>query len=79
MGCWDDERDEVPAFEELIGSHGGMGGEQGEPFVMFPTRFEWNDDVDVVGADHMHRVLHGWTHGNGGAPSGGVDKVATPS
>jgi uncharacterized membrane protein YvlD (DUF360 family) len=79
MGCWDEERDEVPAFEELIGSHGGMGGEQGEPFVMFPTRFEWNDDVDVVGADHMHRVLHGWTHGNGGAPSGGVDKVATPS
>ena len=31
MGYYDAELGEVPAFEELIGSHGGMGGEQGEP------------------------------------------------
>ena len=30
------ETDEVAAFEELVGSHGGMGGGQCFPFVLFP-------------------------------------------
>ncbi len=29
---------EVAAFEELVGSHGGMGGTQGFPFVLHPER-----------------------------------------
>ena len=28
--------DEVAAFEELVGSHGGMGGGQSHPFVLHP-------------------------------------------
>ena len=30
--------DEVAAFEELVGSHGGMGGGQAHPFVLAPAR-----------------------------------------
>ena len=33
---------EVAAFEELIGSHGGLGGPQTEPFILHPS--EWKLD-----------------------------------
>ena len=32
------DTEEVAAFEELVGSHGGMGGSQSFPFVLFPSR-----------------------------------------
>jgi uncharacterized membrane protein YvlD (DUF360 family) len=52
---WADS-DEVAAFEELVGSHGGMGGEQSYPFVLAPS--EWQIPADsVIGAESMHRHL----------------------
>ena len=53
------DTDEVAAFEELVGSHGGMGGSQSLPFVLFPSELHFPDQ-EVVGAEHMHRVLRGW-------------------
>ena len=32
-----EETGEVAAFEELVGSHGGMGGTQSHPFVLHPA------------------------------------------
>jgi uncharacterized membrane protein YvlD (DUF360 family) len=53
------ETDEVAAFEELVGSHGGMGGEQSFPFVLAPS--EWQMPVDpVIGAESMHRHMRRW-------------------
>jgi uncharacterized membrane protein YvlD (DUF360 family) len=50
---------EVAAFEELVGSHGGLGGPQTSPFLLFPA--EWPlDDVDLVGAPAVHRQLRRW-------------------
>ena len=34
---YDAENDEVCAFEELVGSHGGVGGSQSEPFILYPS------------------------------------------
>jgi hypothetical protein len=51
--------DEVAAFEELVGSHGGMGGPQAYPFVLFPADLRYPEEP-VVGAEAMHRVLRGW-------------------
>jgi len=53
------ELDEVAAFEELVGSHGGMGGGQSHPFVMHPPGLTWPDGP-VVGSIAVHRVLRGW-------------------
>ena len=50
---------EVAAFEELVGSHGGMGGTQSYPFVLHPSELEWPPD-EVVGAERVHRILRGW-------------------
>jgi hypothetical protein len=53
------ESDEVAAFEELVGSHGGMGGGQSHPFVLYPS--DWRDpDAPVVGAETLHRHMRGW-------------------
>ncbi|MGZ8879574.1 MAG: alkaline phosphatase family protein, partial [Halobacteriota archaeon] len=53
---YDPDSDEVAAFEELIGSHGGLGGTQCQPFVMYPT--EWDlAQTEIVGAEQLHELL----------------------
>jgi len=55
---------EVAAFEELVGSHGGMGGTQSFPFVLHPAELEWPAE-EVVGAERVHRIFRGWLAGLG--------------
>jgi hypothetical protein len=50
---------EVAAFEELVGSHGGLGGTQSFPFVLHPSELAWPED-EVVGAERVHRIFRGW-------------------
>jgi uncharacterized membrane protein YvlD (DUF360 family) len=70
--CWP-EFEEVAAFEELVGSHGGMGGTQSFPFVLHPQELEWPRE-EVVGAERVHRILRGWLAGLGqGAYASEVD------
>lgn len=58
------EEDEVAAFEELVGSHGGLGGMQSHPFAVVPK--EWSEAPDViVGAGEMHKVLVKWLEEGG--------------
>ncbi len=48
----------VICFEEQVGSHGGAGGSQTEPFVMFPERFgELGNEIN--NPEDMHRFLTG--------------------
>jgi hypothetical protein len=55
---WEDT-DEVAAFEELVGSHGGMGGEQSHPFALAPA--DWAKPSEpVVGAEIMHQLMRRW-------------------
>ena len=53
------ELGEVAAFEELIGSHGGLGGPQTEPFILHPVEWELDEDVPL-GAPAMYRNLRRW-------------------
>lgn len=52
---YDAESDEVCAFEELIGSHGGLGGSQTRPFIMYPS--EWQDPGELIGAKSIYDFL----------------------
>jgi uncharacterized membrane protein YvlD (DUF360 family) len=53
------ETDEVAAFEELVGSHGGMGGEQSYPFALAPA--SWTMPAGpIVGAEEMHHLMRRW-------------------
>ncbi|MGV9276765.1 alkaline phosphatase family protein [Streptomyces griseosporeus] len=53
---------EVLAFEEQIGSHGGLGGAQGRPFLLSPLVCSppVDDGAELVGAEQVHRVLRRW-------------------
>jgi uncharacterized membrane protein YvlD (DUF360 family) len=51
--------EEVAAFEELVGSHGGMGGGQSFPFAFVPA--EWSPPEEpVIGAEAMHAHFRRW-------------------
>lgn len=52
--------EEVPAFEELVGSHGGLGGWQNEAVLIHPAG--WPQQGELVGPDAVHRQLLGWLH-----------------
>ncbi len=43
-----------------MGNHGGLGGEQTRPFLLYPA--EWELDADeLVGAETVYRNLKRWT------------------
>jgi uncharacterized membrane protein YvlD (DUF360 family) len=52
---YDEKTNEVCAFEELIGSHGGLGGNQTKPFILYPS--EWENPGDLIGAESIYRFL----------------------
>jgi uncharacterized membrane protein YvlD (DUF360 family) len=56
---------EVAAFEELVGSHGGMGGTQAHPLVLHPADLPWPEEEEVVGAESVHRIFRSWLAGLG--------------
>jgi hypothetical protein len=59
---------EVLAFEEQIGSHGGLGGAQGRPFLLSPLGLSAPaaQGEELVGAEHVHRVLRRWLRESNG-------------
>lgn len=52
----------VHAFEEQIGSHGGLGGEQSRPFLLWPAELSAPvaEGTELVGAEQVHGVLRRW-------------------
>jgi uncharacterized membrane protein YvlD (DUF360 family) len=56
---YDPQLDEGCAFEELISFHGGLGGLQTRPFVLFPASLP-SPDEPLVGAASIHALLRGW-------------------
>ncbi|SDF66182.1 Uncharacterized membrane protein YvlD, DUF360 family [Klenkia brasiliensis] len=55
---FDPTTEEASAFEPHVGSHGGLGGPQQRGFLLHPAGFA--EPGEVVGAEHLHRVLRGW-------------------
>ena len=60
--AYDAATGEVHAFEEQIGSHGGLGGEQGHPFLLWPVQLSAPVAAgeQLVGAERVHTVLRRW-------------------
>ncbi|MEU6658160.1 phage holin family protein [Streptomyces sp. NPDC046821] len=59
---YDPDEGDVLAFEEQIGSHGGLGGAQGHPFLLAPDAFSppVAEGAELVGAEQVHQVLRRW-------------------
>ncbi|MEV5872825.1 phage holin family protein [Streptomyces sp. NPDC052101] len=66
----DPDDGEVLAFEEQIGSHGGLGGAQSHPFLLAPLELSapvGEGEGELAGAEQVHRVLRRWLHELGAA------------
>ncbi|MGZ0203161.1 alkaline phosphatase family protein, partial [Streptomyces sp. RM1] len=60
--AYDPADGEVLAFEEQIGSHGGLGGAQSRPFLLSPVDLSAPvpDGERLTGAEQVHQVLRRW-------------------
>ncbi|WP_308071156.1 phage holin family protein [Streptomyces spinosus] len=60
--AYDPADGEVLAFEEQIGSHGGLGGAQSHPFLLSPHELSApaGGGEELTGAEHVHHVLRRW-------------------
>ena len=68
---YDPSLEEGCAFEELISFHGGLGGPQTRPFLLYPAALPITD-TPIVGAAAVNLLLRGWrAHLNGGTPDDG--------
>ena len=56
---YDPVMDEVYAFEEQVGSHGALGGDQIHPFILFPSSWQF-PQIEVVSAENVHKLLKSW-------------------
>jgi hypothetical protein len=59
VSAYDPVTEEVAAFEELVGCHGGLGGWQTEALLVYPSHFA-RREPELVGPDAVHRELVGW-------------------
>ena len=59
IGQVDPRTREVVSFEELVGSHGGLGGAQEEPFLAAPPDWPRLEETPV-GSPAIHRQLRAW-------------------
>jgi len=56
---YDPDLEEGCAFEELISFHGGLGGPQTQPFILYPKTLPLSEEP-LVGAAGIHELLTGW-------------------
>jgi uncharacterized membrane protein YvlD (DUF360 family) len=74
---YDPVLDEGCAFEELISFHGGIGGPQTRPFLLYPASLALPDD-DIVGAPTVNGILLDWRRQlNGSAPAVAAPREAS--
>jgi uncharacterized membrane protein YvlD (DUF360 family) len=56
---YDKTMDEVVPFEDFVGSHGGLGGNQSHPFIFFPRSWYY-PEKEVIGAETIHTLMKRW-------------------
>ena len=61
FSTYDPVTGETSSFEPQLGSHGGIGGAQMEPFVLYPSDLEPSaQPVMLVGVDELRSTIDRW-------------------
>ncbi|MEN6409423.1 MAG: alkaline phosphatase family protein [Anaerolineaceae bacterium] len=53
------ETQELCSFENQVSHHGGLGGPQNHPFLLFPRQLPLADKP-IVGAESIYQIFSGW-------------------
>jgi hypothetical protein len=57
--AYDPDLQEISAFEEQVSSHGGLGGPQTHPFLLYPADLSLPSEP-IFRSPALHRVLKEW-------------------
>jgi hypothetical protein len=77
-GSYDPEKRWVVGFDDLVGAHGGFGGPQTQPFLIFPTG--WTaDEPQIVGSVALHKFLRRHTAANEAEAQGPLEDDTLPT
>ncbi|MER7830467.1 phage holin family protein [Streptomyces sp. NPDC095602] len=78
---YDPDTGRVHAFEDQIGSHGGLGGDQSEAFLLWPRELSppTREGEALVGAEAVHRVLRRWLEEGRGTGAGAAPGAERPA
>ena len=61
VSSYDPVTEEASSFEPQLGSHGGIGGAQTEPFVLYPSDLESSaQPLMLVGVDELRSTIDRW-------------------
>jgi hypothetical protein len=75
---YDPALEEGCAFEELISFHGGLGGPQTRPFLLYPATLLLADEP-LIGAASVNVVLRAWRAELNGGTSDNGEARAQPA
>ncbi len=76
LSAVDPGTDEVAAFEELIGSHGGLGGPQSAGFLLVPAAWP-APEAPLVGSEAVGRQLRRWLEDRAAVPQAPAGEPST--
>jgi hypothetical protein len=61
VAAYDPGTRETTSFEPQLGSHGGIGGPQAEPFLLYPRALEpEGEPLALVGVDELRATFDRW-------------------
>jgi hypothetical protein len=75
LGAWDNGT--VVTFEDQIGTHGGVGGLQEKPFILYPAEMEWPSGA-INSPCHLFPIFARYTN-EVAEKAGGKHKHPTPA
>ena len=77
-GAYDPSTRQVIGIDDLVGAHGGVGGMQTQPFIVYPSG--WAEQApELVGAASVHRFLRRHALGEEKPPDDGLTEAAPAS
>jgi hypothetical protein len=56
---FDPQSEELAGFENQVSHHGGLGGPQNRPFILYPAVLQY-DGTPVVWATGVYKLLRSW-------------------
>lgn len=62
----------------MVGFHGGLGGEQTMPFLMYPAHLQDGDLPPIIGAPEVYQTIRRWQEQLRGTGGSNVAQKARP-
>lgn len=73
---FDPQTEELAGFENQVSHHGGMGGPQNRPFLLYPKVLPY-DGTPIIWATGLYKVIRGWREHTQNMNGNGSNAIAS--